>query len=161
MKFKRGIDASSVHPRLWQLLEWLDQLHLEWTEEALTVTSLRRDYDPEKRTKHQTAFLDPTIDPRSEDATSYLSTAADLRRWALDETKKTLEFCRHIQAMYGEQVGVMLEPEWLSAAALKRRYPVLFQMVRPSYAAVEEARERVAPHVHVQLKKPIRWTAFV
>lgn len=137
MRFKRGLDASGVHPRLWQFLMWLDQEHLEWTEETLWVTDLRRPYDVDVNTRHATAF-ESIGDPRY--VSNTLVTAGDIRRWALDEIGKAAEFCRHVQATHGDQIGVVLEPEWLSA---RRR------------------RRMTGPHIHFQLKKPIRWTTLV
>ncbi len=141
MRFKRGLDASGVHPRLWQFLMWLDQQHLEFTEETLWITSLRRPFssdDPRVRTKHATRF-ESFCDPRV-DAAESLVTAADIRRWALDEVGRAEEFCRHVQVSYGPQIGVVLEPEWLSVARHKRM---------------------TGPHIHFQLKKPYRWTTLV
>ncbi|KKK57248.1 hypothetical protein LCGC14_3056390, partial [marine sediment metagenome] len=50
------------------------------------------------------------------------------------------EICRHVQVSYGPQIGVVLEPEWLSAARRKKM---------------------TGPHIHFQLKKPIRWTTLI
>lgn len=139
MRFKRGLDASGVHPRLWQFLMWLDQLHLEWTEETLWVTDLRRPYEIDVSTRHATAF-ESIGDPRVPSVCKTLATAADIRRWALDEIGKAEAFCRLVQELEGSQIGVVLEPEWLSA---RRR------------------RRMTGPHIHFQLKKPIRWTTLV
>ena len=139
MRFKRDLDASGVHPRLWQFLTWLDQVHLEWTEEPLWITSLRRSYRPTVSTRHATR-VKSVGDPRDPIPASHLVTAVDIRRWALDELGKAEEFCRHAQDSHGDQLGVVLEPEWLSAARRKKM---------------------TGPHIHVQLKKPIRWTTLI
>lgn len=138
MRFKRDVDASGVHPRLWQVLMFLDQMHLEWTEEPMWVTDLRRPYAGEN-TRHATGVM-LIGEPRLLAVEESLVTAADIRRWALDELGKAEAFCRQIQDLYGDQVGVVLEPEWLSKARRKRM---------------------TAPHIHFQLKKPIRWTTLV
>jgi hypothetical protein len=131
---------------------WLDQQHLEWTEETLWVTDLRRRYRVEDNTRHATDTLwsgDPREMPEG------LVTAADVRRWALDELGKAGNFCRHVQDSHGDQMGVVLEPEWLSLAALKRRFPHFTNHTEG------QLRKLVAPHIHFQLKKPIRWTTLV
>lgn len=139
MRFKRHVDAGGIHPRLWQVLGWLDQLHLEWTEGELWVTSLRRPYVEDVNTRHAAPDLPlPISDPRS--APDPFVTAADIRRWALDELGKAEAFCRYIQDVAGDQIGVVLEPEWLSLARRARM---------------------TGPHIHLQLKRPIRWTTLV
>lgn len=127
MKRKRGVDWSDVHPSLWQMLALIDYHHEDYTGNELVVTSLRR----------------PPGDRPSKHAGTWC-TAADLRRWYLtDETMPgacdfAQAFCRELQDRYGDVLGVVLEPEWLSKAEIKRR------------------GGKVTPHIHVQLKRP-RW----
>ena len=156
MRFKRGLDASGVHPRLWQFLMWLDQQHLEFTEETMWVTDLRRLYRSNVNTRHATASKIAAVgDPRERLFAAAFVTAVDIRRWALDELGKAAEFCRHVQEVHGDQIGVVLEPEWLSLAQLKRRFPHF------THHTEGQLRGLVASHIHFQLKKPIRWTTLV
>ncbi len=157
MRFKRHVDASGVHPRMWQFLAWLDQLHMEWTEEEMWVTSLRRSFVKGVDTRHAIGNVMLTAtDPRAHPGD--FVTAVDIRRWALDEIAAPRDaeaFCRHVQHSYGRQIGVVLEPEWLSLKALRRRFPHFTNHTK------EELQTLVAPHIHYQLKKPIRWTTLV
>jgi len=63
-------------------------------------------------------------------------TAADFRRWALDAKTTAEPFCRMLQAFYGDELGVVLEPEWLTPEEISERGGIL----------------QIDPHVHVQLK---------
>lgn len=118
---------------------------MEWTEEELVVTSLRRPFDPEVKTRHATQTAScMMVDPRRRFTDEPFVTAVDIRRDALDAVRlprlRAPAFCRHVQHCYGNQIGVVLEPEWLSPARRKKM---------------------TAPHIHFQLKKPIRWTTLV
>ena len=141
---KPEVDQRGVHPRLWYAISWLDRLHHQWTGDELTVTSLRRQFELGKVSRH--APLPPInpkpfLDPRQWD--QFFVTAVDIRRWSLDGTGRlTAEtFCKHIQHEHGEELGVVLEPEWLTAEEIQRRGGIY----------------NIAKHVHLQLKQPITW----
>lgn len=122
MRLKRGVDWSGVDPVLWSYLTLIAVEHRGWTGKELVVTSLRRPQE-ERPSRHFAK------------AGEYV-TAADLRRWYLDEREAADPFCRMLQARWGNGLGVVLEPEWLSTEELAARGGPL----------------RVEPHVHVQLK---------
>jgi len=126
MRLKRGVNASRVHPDLWALLGQIDAQHWEATGRVLVVTSLRR--RPGRR---------PSL--HSPRRTLYVR-AADLRRHALDEREGAERFCQRLQRLYGDYLGVVLEPEWLEPAQIRQR----------------GGSEKIAPHIHVQLKRR-RW----
>lgn len=126
MKFKRGVNPLGVHPDLWAILGEIDYDHRRATGKELVVTSMRRRLGP-RPTKHATA-------------PGGLVTAGDLRRNALDEKGTAPVFCRRLQMRYGRYIGVVLEPEQLSPAEIKRRGGL----------------KRIGPHIHIQLKRP-RW----
>ncbi len=146
MRIKPEVDQRGVHPRLWYVLGWLDRLHALYTGDELVVTSLRRPFEDSRRSRH--APLPPIgrgfLHPRQWDR--FMVTAADLRRWSLDGTGglTAVEFCKHIQGEHGDEIGVVLEPEWLSAEEIQKRGGI----------------DAIAGHVHVQLKLPAKWTLF-
>jgi hypothetical protein len=146
MIIKPEVDMRGVHPVLWFRLAWLDKVHELYTGDELTVTSLRRPFVKGKVSRH--AALPPPhnparafLDPRQWD--EFMCIAADLRRWSLDGTGRlTAEtFCKYIQNEHGDEIGVVLEPEWLTEKQLDMRGGIY----------------NVSPHVHVQLKQPIKW----
>ena len=61
---------------------------------------------------------------------------ADVRRWALDDHHKAAAFARGLQQEYGAELGVVLEPEWLTPEQIMERGGVTM----------------VAPHLHLELK---------
>lgn len=123
MRLKPGVDWRGVHPAIWIYLTLIAQDHRAWTEEELVVTSLRRPQG-DRPTRHFAKAGE-------------LVTAADFRRWHLDAAGVAELFCRSLQARYGDDIGVVLEPEWLTAEELEQRGGPL----------------NVEPHVHVQLKR--------
>lgn len=116
------VDTSGVSPSLWLYLGTIAFKHRQHAGQELTITSLRRPPGP-RPSKHSP--------PDGE-----LVEAADIRRWALDELKESVNFCRRLQALYGEELGVVLEPEWLTDAEIAARGGVA----------------TIGPHIHVQLK---------
>ncbi len=122
MRLKPGVDAHLVHPGIWILLGCVADHHRHWTGDELVVTSLRRP-PGDRPSRHA---------PKETEEV----TAADFRRHALDELHRAEAFCRMLQALYGQDLGVVLEPEWLTQEELSERGGVL----------------QVDPHVHVQLK---------
>jgi hypothetical protein len=60
--------------------------------------------------------------------------AADIRRWALDGVSFTADFCRWLQTL---GVGVLLEPDWMTEAQI----------------AARGGLDKIAPHIHVQLRE--------
>jgi len=122
VKVNPGVDTRLIDPGVWLFLGAIAQIHREWTGEQLTVTSLRR--PPGGRVSlHSTKEHEPVR-------------AADFRRHQLDDAHGADPFCRYLQMRFGEWIGVVLEPEWLSLAELAERGGVL----------------NVEPHVHIQLK---------
>lgn len=122
VKLLPGVDDSDVDPVLWAYLGAIATRHRLDVGPMLIVTSLRRAPGPRK------SLHSP---PPGE-----LCRAADLRRWSLDTAKKAEEFAIWLQKRYGDSLGVLLEPEWLTAEQLAER----------------GGRAAVAPHLHVQLK---------
>lgn len=122
MRLKPGVNPRLVHPGIWIYLGILAEEHRRWTGEELWVTSLRR--PPGGR---------PSMHAPKEHEEV---TAADVRRHTLDAATAAEPFCRMLQARYGRDLGVVLEPEWLTAAELSERGGVLM----------------VDPHIHLQLK---------
>lgn len=122
MRLKTGVDARLVHPGIWIYLGVIALEHRLWTGAPLLVTSLRRP-PGDRPSRHA---------PKENEEV----TAADFRRWVLDESSAADSFCRMLQARFGRELGVVLEPEWLTIEELSERGGVL----------------KVEPHVHVQLK---------
>lgn len=141
LRFKPGVDRSAVHPMMFAWLGAVSIYHVEITEEPLTVTSLRRSYNPQVKTKHAPP------PPR-------LVSAADIRRRELDalddpnELRSAAAFCRELQRCYGRHLGVVLEPEWLTVRQLEKRFGIRIRNKSQERAA----RKRVGPHIHLQLK---------
>lgn len=123
MKLNPGVDARGVHPGIWSYLGIVALEHRRWTGEELIVTSLRRP-PGERPSRHA---------PKDEEEV----TAADFRRWHLDARAAAEPFCRMLQALYGRDLGIVLEPEWLTQEELSERGGVL----------------QIDPHVHLQLKQ--------
>lgn len=99
IKFKDGVDASGVHPHLWFHLGIIGHQHWVITGHIMVATSIRRPYYPGATSKHS---------PQNS-----MCTAADIRRWNLDKNMDMAEqFCKWIQHTMGDQIGVVLEPEW-------------------------------------------------
>lgn len=122
MKLKPGVDDRLVHPTIWSYLGIVALEHRIWTGEELWVTSLRR--------------APREFPSRHSPLENELVTAADFRRHTLDVTHAADAFCRMLQARFGLDLGVVLEPDWLTPKELSDRGGVL----------------QVDPHVHVQLK---------
>ncbi len=148
MTFKKGVDRRRVHPRLWQVLSWTDQLHFLMTGREAVITSLRRTSgSPKSKHRHKEVNLPlyatpPELYNGVDTSHRYYVMAADIRRWYLDERGKSEEFAKLLQKKLGSQLGVVLEPEWLSPSEVSRRGGI----------------QKIAPHIHIQLKSPIRWT---
>ena len=124
MRLKIEIDTRLVHPAIWMYLGVIAAEHRLWTREPLVVTELRR--PPTDRPSRHAPKEDEEV------------TAADFRRHVLDTLHAADAFCRMIQARWGDELAVVLEPEWLTPEELSERGGVL----------------RVDPHVHVQLRTP-------
>lgn len=126
MKVAPEVDSENVHPAIWVALGLIAVQHRDWTDKELVITSLRRLYGS-RRSLHAPLGNAPVC-------------AADLRRWYLDaniaEDRRAKNFARNIQVRWGHWLGVVLEPEWLSAEQLEDRGGI----------------EKVAPHIHIQLK---------
>lgn len=122
MKLNPGVDARLVDPGIWFFLGLIAGEHRRWTDVELVVTSLRR--PPRGRPSRHAPLQNSTV------------TAADFRRWALDAKTTAEPFCRMLQAFYGDELGVVLEPEWLTPEEISERGGIL----------------QIDPHVHVQLK---------
>jgi hypothetical protein len=122
---KDGVDWRGVHPALWYKLALANEKHAQMVSNRLTVTSLRRPFLVGARlTKHTTE------DPRE------FVLAADMRRWDLDRFGMTIEFCRWMQVSLN--LGVMLEPEWLTVEQIAERGGV----------------DAIDAHIHTQLRLP-------
>lgn len=123
MQLKPGVNARDVDPMLWAYLGAIAQLYRTFTGgKELVVTSLRR--EPGKRASRHAP-------PKGR-----LVEAADLRSDVLREMKGDEQFARTLQVTFGKELGVVLEPEWLSAAELEER----------------GGADKVTPHLHIQLK---------
>lgn len=150
MILKPGVDARGVHPVMWTALDWLDRKHHEFTNKEATITSLRRPWREGIKSYHApplppTHLDGPFLESRHWD--EYMVTAADLRVWQLKAMGSLApqEFCRYIQLVAGQRIGVVLEPDWLT----------------PEQKLARERRGQITvAHIHVQLKRPItfdRW----
>ena len=122
MRLLPGVDATDVHPTLWAFLGAIATRYRLDVGGELVVTSLRR--PPGGR------FSLHSPEP------GQLCQAADLRRWDLNKAGKAEVFAKWLQNRYGPGLGVVLEPEWLTAEQLLER----------------GGKDAVAPHLHVQLK---------
>lgn len=119
MKLKRGVNFKNIHPVLWMFIGVIAKLYKKRTSEEMTITSGRRKGTTGKHPKGK---------------------AIDIRRWELDALPGPLgarNFARDLQLEYGEWLGVVLEPEWLTPAQIKARGGI----------------KKIAPHIHIQLKK--------
>ena len=121
MQFKSGVNPEGVHPRLWERLSLANREHIVLVGEPLVVTSMRRQWNPKKKSKHSPPW-------------GSLCTAADIRRYRLDATGRTEHFCRWMQKELG--IGVLLEPDWMTREQIASRGGI----------------DKIAPHVHVQLR---------
>lgn len=123
MRLADGVDVHDVHPVLWSYLGAIAREARVWhlTEAGLVVTSLRRPAGP-RPSVHSPEDGGPVR-------------AADLRRHAFpgDHAER---FCNHLQSLFGPELGVVLEPEWLT----------------PEQIAERGGLAHVEPHIHVQLK---------
>lgn len=122
VKLNPGVDARLVDAGIWIFLGLIARSHRVWTGSELVVTSLRR--PPGGRPSRHTALENHPVG------------AADFRRHSLDERRAAEPFCRMLQVLYGEDLGVVLEPEWLTPEEISERGGIL----------------QIDPHVHVQLK---------
>jgi len=118
-----GVNTDLVDPVLWLLLGAIARAHREWTDEELRISSLRRPFGG-RASLHS---------PKDNE----YCRAADFRRLRLNELSLADPFCRYLQGRFGEWLGVVLEPEWLTPEQLSERGGIL----------------NVDPHVHVQLKR--------
>lgn len=144
MHFKEGVDRRGVHPRIWSILHWMDYQHHLFTGEEVIVTCLRRPFDIERSSRHSPLPPPPQSDGRfllAEQWDQFMVTACDIRRWALDGMKKAEEFCKYLQREHGDEIGVVLEPEWLSAQEIR----------------IRGGLDNIAGHIHWQLKLPVKW----
>lgn len=107
MNIKPGVDATDVHPILWAFLGAIAVHHFTDTSHELVITSLRRPPGP-RVSRHSTG-------------PGGLVTAADIRRWPLDRTHSAESFAHMLQHKYGKHLGVVVEPEWLSAEEIAAR----------------------------------------
>lgn len=123
MQLKPGVNAGGVDPFLWAFLGQIAMLYRDLTGKEMVITSLRRDADPARPSKHS-----PPKNRACE--------AADIRTDVLRAIKADDAFARMLQNRFGKELGVVLEPDWLTPAQLAERGGL----------------ERVAPHLHVQLK---------
>lgn len=124
MRLLDGVDGEGVHPTLWLFLGAIAERHRYYTQAELVITSLRRPAGPR-----------PSLhSPRAGE----LVMAADIRRHALDRDESAARFCRIMQNDWGDYLGVVLEPEWLT----------------PREVALRGGLAAIGPHIHVQLKTP-------
>ena len=123
MTLKKQVDATGIHPVLWIFLGAIALRHKRATGKPMVVTSLRR-----KRGRRPSKHSPPKGE---------LVRAGDLRRWYFRDAQSAEEFCKDLQRDYGSQLGVVLEPEWLTPKQIAQRGGI----------------KKIAPHIHVQLKK--------
>ena len=132
MKLKDGVDATGVSPVLFFWLGVLCAEHAIAARMEMVVTCLRRPLGGGAEGSHHEI-------PKPDDVT-----AADIRRHYLDARKNAESFCRMIQRKYGKDLGVVLEPEWLTIDQIAERGGI----------------ENIDPHIHFQLKRN-RWPEVV
>ena len=130
MRFADDVNPEGVHPVLWLFLGAIATRHRLDIGPELVVTSLRRRPGPR-----------PSLHSPPE---GELCRAADLRRWALDKAGFTQNFVGFLRRRYGQSLGVVLEPEELTPAQIAER----------------GGRDKIAPHIHVQLKST-EWPELV
>jgi len=126
MKLKRGVNFKDIHPVLWIFIGTIATLYRGWTGAEMTITSMRRRGTKGKHPKGM---------------------AVDIRRWELDSARKKSDsgqggsyadkFALDLQRRFGKWLGVVLEPEMLTPAQIKARGGI----------------KKIAPHIHIQLKK--------
>jgi len=130
MKLKRGVNFKDIHPVLWMFIGVIAAVYKEWTGKEMTITSLRRRGTKGKHPKGM---------------------AVDIRRWELDSARERVyikvdtsldgnyadNFARDLQRRFGKWLGIVLEPEMLTPAQIKARGGI----------------KKIAPHIHIQLKK--------
>lgn len=122
MRMKDGVDTTNVSPALWLMLGMIASWHrVRWGSE-LTVTSLRRPPDG-GHSKHSPPAAVPCM-------------AADIRRRGVGEPDEWAVFARDLQHRFGPDLGVVLEPEWLTLAEVTARGGL----------------DQISPHLHVELK---------
>ena len=122
MNILAGVDPAGVDPVLWVYLGAIATMHRQITDAELIVTSLRRP-PGDRPSRHSPPPGEPC-------------TAADIRRWALDHENVAAGFARDLQRRFGAELGVVLEPEWLTADEVAARGGVA----------------AIGPHLHVELK---------
>ena len=134
MLIKTGVNIDDIHPMLWFWLGKVDELYLAERIGEMVVTSMRREYDPGlgRFTWHSPGWTIP------EDLIPEPVRAADIRTTALTREGLDYQFARIVQGVYGEYLGVVLEPDWLSKEQIEAR----------------GGADRVTPHIHLQLKEP-------
>jgi hypothetical protein len=122
MQLKDGVDPSDVHPVLWLFLGEIAGLYREATGEEMVITSLRRP-PSDRASRHSPGLGHPCM-------------AADIRRWPFKDVPTAARFARELQQRFGHQLGVVLEPEWLT----------------PREVALRGGPQATAGHIHVELK---------
>lgn len=151
LRIKPGCDFTGIHP---DVVFWVGVVaghHLELTGRPLWVTSARRQYRSGVISRHSPplcavhgVLCAERPDLGSTECRLNLVTAWDFRRWYLDEKADRAErFCKMLQEKYGTYLGIVLEPEWLSAAEVARRGGI----------------KKVSPHVHCQTKRELLGSA--
>lgn len=127
MRIAADVNLWGVSPVLWTVLGLMAERHRFATAEELYVTSLRRapGLTP---SKHSPPFPE-------------LSTAADVRRWALDARGITETWCEELRQRLAGNLVVVREPEDLTQEQLARAHE------SPAWA----------PHIHVQLAVVSWW----
>ena len=140
MLIKTGVNIDDIHPMLWFWLGKMDELYLAERIGEMVVTSMRREYDPGigRFTWHSPGWTTPYRGHASEDLIPEPVRAADIRTTALIREGIARDFARVIQSNYGNYLGVVLEPDWLTEEEIEARGGV----------------DRVTPHIHLQLKEP-------
>jgi hypothetical protein len=117
-----GVDRTNIDTVLWLYLGAISQRHREWTGHPMVITSLRRPPGP-RPSLHSPPDGIPCR-------------AADIRRWLLNDSDQAANFARRLQTDFGLELGVVLEPEWLT----------------PEQVAERGGMSKIAGHLHVELK---------
>jgi len=108
LQLKPGVNAGGVDPFLWAFLGQIAMLYRDTTGKELVVTSLRRDGAGGRASKH--------TPPKGR-----LCEAADIRTDVLRAIKADDAFARMLQQRFGKELGIVLEPDWLTPAQLAER----------------------------------------
>lgn len=162
IKLKTGVNVQGIHPHLWLHLGIAARIFYVMFIFPLTVTSMRRGYKKGVVSKHSPGiwtiqdWVEYLWGEENHEGTPLfikrppLASAVDISRRApmaakpLNSTNDDMlpisraeEFCRTLQGLMGDQIGVVLEPEWLSIRELERRGGL----------------SKVVPHIHIQSKK--------